>query len=166
MGKRRNGVIPNAHFKKHWEKFVRTWYDQPGKKQKRRAVRNAKALAITPRPVSGAVRPIVRCQTFKYNTKVRAGRGFTSEELKAAGIGRKMARSIGIAVDPRRKNRSLETLNINTQRLQEYRSNLILFPRKASQPKAEELKLATQLKGQVLPIRPSTEKLVARALTD
>ena len=86
MGKRRNGVIPNAHFKKHWEKFVRTWYDQPGKKQKRRAVRNAKALAITPRPVSGAVRPIVRCQTFKYNTKVRAGRGFTSEELKVINI--------------------------------------------------------------------------------
>lgn len=30
----------------------------------------------------------------------------------------------------------METLQTNTQRLQEYRSKLILFPRKANQPKA------------------------------
>jgi len=87
MGKKRNGVIPNAHFKKHWERYVRTWYDQPGKKQKRRQARNAKALAVTPRPVN-RLRPIVRCPTFKYNSKTRLGRGFTFEELKVICTGK------------------------------------------------------------------------------
>ena len=82
MGKKRNGVIPNAHFKKHWERYVRTWYDQPGRKQRRRKARQAKALAVAPRPAAGLLRPIVRCPTFKYNTKVRAGKGFTLDELK------------------------------------------------------------------------------------
>ena len=82
MGKRRNGVIPNAHFKKHWERYVRTWYDQPGKKQRRRKLRQAKALAVAPRPAAGRLRPIVRCPTFKYNTKVRSGKGFSLDELK------------------------------------------------------------------------------------
>jgi len=86
MGKKRNGVVPNAHFKKHWEKYVRTWYDQPGRKQKRRQARNTKALAITPRPLN-KLRPIVRCPTFKYNHKIRQGRGFTFEELKVIDIG-------------------------------------------------------------------------------
>ena len=55
--------------------------------------------------------------------------------LQAAGIGRKLAPTIGIAVDHRRKNRSLESLQTNIQRLKEYRSKLILFPRKMSKPK-------------------------------
>ena len=41
-----------------------------------------KARTIAPRPVGGNLRPIVRCQTFKYNTRVRTGKGFTLEELK------------------------------------------------------------------------------------
>lgn len=55
--------------------------------------------------------------------------------LQAAGIHKKTARTIGIAVDPRRRNRSTESLQANVQRLKEYRSKLILFPRKASAPK-------------------------------
>lgn len=81
MAPRRNGVVPNAHFKKHWERYVKTWFDQPGKKKRRRAKRLEKAKRLVPRPVK-ALRPIVRCPTLKYNTKVRAGRGFTIEELK------------------------------------------------------------------------------------
>ena len=50
-------------------------------------------------------RPVVRCQTVKYNMRVRAGKGFTFEELKAAGINRREARTIGVAVDFRRRNR-------------------------------------------------------------
>ena len=38
-------------------------------------------------------------------------------------------------MDHRRKNRSLESLQANVQRLKEYRSKLILFPRKMSKPK-------------------------------
>lgn len=42
--------------------------------------------------------------------RVRAGRGFTFEELKAAGIAKKQALTIGIPVDHRRRNRSEESL--------------------------------------------------------
>lgn len=37
-----------------------------------------------PRPVAGALRPIVHGQTVKYNLKKRYGRGFTMEELKVS----------------------------------------------------------------------------------
>jgi hypothetical protein len=52
-----------------------------------------------------------------------------------AGIHKKVARTIGISVDPRRRNKSTESLQANVQRLKEYRSKLILFPRKPSAPK-------------------------------
>ena len=81
MAPKRNGVIPNAHFKKHWECYVKTWFDQPGRKKRRQRKRLEKAAKIAPRPVAGLLRPVVRCPTFKYNTKVRAGRGFTFGEL-------------------------------------------------------------------------------------
>lgn len=74
------------------------------------------------------LRPIVHCPTFRYHTKVRAGKGFTIEELKASGLNKRFARTIGIAVDPRRRNKSVESLQMNAQRLKEYRSKLILFP--------------------------------------
>lgn len=48
----------------------------------RRKARQAKARRIAPRPVSGPLRPAVRCPTMRYHNKVRAGRGFTLEELK------------------------------------------------------------------------------------
>ena len=38
-------------------------------------------------------------------------------------------------MDHRRRNRSLESLELNIQRLKEYKSKLILFPRKMSKPK-------------------------------
>ena len=49
----------------------------------------------------------------RYNFKTRLGRGFTLEELKSAGISKKMAPTIGIAVDrrataPRRARAQLE----------------------------------------------------------
>ena len=130
-----NNVIPNAHFHKHWQNYVKTWFNQPGKKKRRRVARQKKALKVSPRPVAGPLRPVVRCPTFKYNTKVRFGRGFTFEELRSAGISPKQALCIGIAVDHRRKNRSTESLQANVQRLKEYKTKLILFPKKANKPK-------------------------------
>ncbi|XP_065178541.1 large ribosomal subunit protein eL13-like [Sycon ciliatum] len=166
-----NNIIPNAHFHKDWDKRVKCWFDQPGRKSRRRQAREKKALRVAPRPVAGSLRPVVRCQTFKYNTKVRAGRGFTLEELKAAGISRKVAPTIGITVDHRRRNRSSESLQANVQRLKEYRSKLIVFPRKLSKPKrgdsdAAELKVASQLAGPILPIRQVHPTIKARAITD
>lgn len=77
--------------------------------------RAAKAAALAPRPTGGLLRPAVHCPTIKYNSKLRLGRGFSLEELKAAGIPAKFAATIGIAVDPRRVNKSAESLEV-TQR--------------------------------------------------
>merc|ERR1712051_529687 len=120
-----------------------------------RKARAAKAAKVAPRPVK-TLRPVVRCPTFKYNIKDRAGRGFTLEELKGAGLTKNMAKTTGISVDHRRKNKSLESLQRNVQRLKEYQSKLILFPVKSSKPRKgdaseEDIKKATQLEGRVLP---------------
>jgi large subunit ribosomal protein L13e len=166
-------VIPNGHFRKDWKRFVRTWHNQPARHERRRNARLAKAAKLAPRPASGPLRPIVHCQTIRYNTKVRAGRGFSHDELKAAGIYKKYAKTIGIAVDHRRRNKSAESVQVNAQRLKLYQSKMILFPRKLSQPKkgdstAEEMKLAVQSKvADVLTIRQPTKRTVkARKVTD
>ncbi|KAJ8774762.1 hypothetical protein K2173_017208 [Erythroxylum novogranatense] len=152
-----NNVVPNGHFKKHWQNYVKTWFNQPARKTRRRIARQKKAVKIFPRPTAGPLRPMVRGQTLKYNMKVRAGRGFSLEELKAAGIPKKLALTIGIAVDHRRKNRSLEGLQHNVQRLKTYKAKLVVFPRRARKSKAgdsapEELATATQVQGQYMPI--------------
>lgn len=67
--------------------------------------------------------------------RLRAGRGFTLDELKEAKISAKQARSIGIAVDHRRRNRSEESLKLNVERLAAYKQRLILLPRRAGKPK-------------------------------
>jgi len=140
------------------------------RKIRRRQTRIKKAAAIAPRPVKGALRPVVRCPTARYNVKARLGRGFTMEELKRAGIGKKEARTVGIAVDHRRTNRSMESLQLNAQRLKEYKSRLILFPKKANKPKKgdsteDQIKLATQLRGVVMPMKLKPRKEKARAIT-
>ncbi|KAG9475046.1 large ribosomal subunit protein eL13 [Eleutherodactylus coqui] len=171
MAPSRNGMILKPHFHKDWQRRVATWFNQPARKIRRRKARQAKARLVAPRPVSGPVRPVVKCPTIRYHTKVRLGRGFSLEELKAAGINKKVARTIGISVDHRRRNKSTESLQTNVQRLKEYRSKLIIFPRKPTAPKkgdssAEELKMATQLKGTVMPIRTIYKKEKSRVITD
>uniref|UniRef100_A0A7C8ZVE3 60S ribosomal protein L13 n=1 Tax=Opuntia streptacantha TaxID=393608 RepID=A0A7C8ZVE3_OPUST len=154
---RHNNVVPNGHFKKHWQNYVRTWFNQPARKTRRRNARQLKAVKIFPRPTAGPLRPVVHGQTLKYNMKVRAGRGFSLEELQAAGIPKKLAPTVGIAVDHRRRNRSLESLQSNAQRLKTYKAKLVVFPRRARKFKAgdstpEELATATQVKGDYMPI--------------
>merc|ERR1712210_327112 len=139
---KRNNILANAHFHKDWKRRVRTWFNQPARKDK--------AAAIAPRPARGALRPVVRCQTARYNIRVRAGRGFTADELKGAGFSVREARQLGIAIDLRRRNKSVEGLQANVARLKEYRSKLIVFPRKAGKAgkgdsSAEELATATQV---------------------
>ncbi|WDK22602.1 ribosomal protein L13e [Colletotrichum graminicola] len=76
-----NQQIPHNHFRKDWQRRVRTHFDQAGKKHSRRVARQAKAAKVAPRPTD-LLRPIVRCPTIRYNRKVRAGRGFSLDELK------------------------------------------------------------------------------------
>jgi large subunit ribosomal protein L13e len=58
--------------------------------------------------------------------------------LQEAGIPRKLAPTIGISVDPRRQNLSMESLATNVERLKAYRARLILFPRRAGQHKKDD----------------------------
>jgi len=134
MAIKHNQTIPNNHFHKNWQRRVRVHFDQPGRKHRRREARLVKAAAIAPRPVD-KLRPAVRCPTIKYNSRVRPGRGFTLSELKEAGIPRKLAGTIGIAVDHRRVNASVESVAANVARLKAYEARLVLFPRRGGQYK-------------------------------
>ncbi|WJX79049.1 hypothetical protein P8452_62206 [Trifolium repens] len=125
--------------------------------KKKRGIVEKAGESIVTRPTAGLLRPIVHGQTQKYNMKLRAGKGFSLEELKAAGIPKKLAPTISISVDHRRKNRSLEGLQTNVQRLKTYKAKLTVFPRRARKVKAgdstlEELANATQVQGSYLPI--------------
>merc|ERR1712117_964800 len=89
--------------------------------------------------------------------KQRAGRGFTLEEIKAAGLSKKFARTIGIAVDHRRRNKSVESLQLNSQRLKEFKSKMILFPINAKKPRkgdatAEEMSKAVPKRPRAMAI--------------
>jgi large subunit ribosomal protein L13e len=169
---RHNNVIPNQHFHKKWERRVRTWFDQPAQKKARATKRKAKAAAISPRPVDGPLKPVVRCPTKRYNGKIKFGRGFTLEELKEAGISAAFAKTIGISVDHRRTNKSTESLTLNVARLNEYKARLILFPRKGAQTKKgdsskEECAEATQLKVPIIPLpKVSADAVTLAPLTD
>ena len=61
-------------------------------------------------------------------------KGFTLAEIKAAGLGVQFARSVGISVDHRRKNRNQESLDLNKNRLLNYVNKLVLFPRSEKAP--------------------------------
>mmetsp|Transcript_8060 Transcript_8060/g.18205 ORF Transcript_8060/g.18205 Transcript_8060/m.18205 type:complete len:208 (+) Transcript_8060:62-685(+) len=166
-----NNVVPNIHcHKKYCESSrgplkVRLTLDQAGKKKSRRLARAAKAAAIAPRPLQ-LLRPSVHCQTQRYSAKVRLGKGFTLEELKVAGLTAQYARTVGIAVDHRRTNKSAESLARNVARLEEYKGKLIVFPKKRlskvknGDSSAAECKAATQLKGIVLPLAVAKHEVV------
>merc|ERR1712137_1091071 len=95
-----------------------------------------KALKCWPRP-SHKLRPIVQCRPSAHNHKCRIGRGFTLAEVREAwkqvgkdkwggGCGKLRAMQLGIAMDPRRKNRSQEGLDRNVERLKEYFTRLVI----------------------------------------
>eukprot|EP01062_Namystynia_karyoxenos_P025654 TRINITY_DN2012_c0_g2_i1.p3 TRINITY_DN2012_c0_g2~~TRINITY_DN2012_c0_g2_i1.p3 ORF type:complete len:257 (+),score=119.69 TRINITY_DN2012_c0_g2_i1:86-772(+) len=134
MGKRHNNAIPRVHFHKHWNPcssqvgHIKTYFQQAKQKKARRIRRAAKAAKVFPRPACGALRPVVMACTARYSMKSRKGKGFTLAELKAAGLCAPYARTIGISVDHRRKNKSEESLQRNAQRLKEYMAKLVLFP--------------------------------------
>ncbi|ORY81561.1 60S ribosomal protein L13 [Protomyces lactucae-debilis] len=142
MAIKHNNILAHNHFRKEWQSRVTTWFDQPGRKLRRRRARVAKAARVAPRPTD-SLRPVVHCPTAKYNMKVRAGRGFSLQELKAAGIPRKFAKTVGICVDHRRQNKSQESLDANVERLKAYQAQLILFPRKHGKGKKGDADAAT-----------------------
>lgn len=165
-----NNVVPNVHFRKYWQKHVRTWFNQPGRKQRRRMTRVKKAAAVFPRPSAGKLRPLVHPPTQRYNMKIRVGRGFTIAELKEASLSAAKAQTIGIAVDRRRQNHCTESLQQNAQRLKQYMAKLMVFPRgkkvKNGDTSREDLKNAAQNTCKtVLPVPPLKLRIKARAIT-
>uniref|UniRef100_A0A2K5N1L4 Large ribosomal subunit protein eL13 n=1 Tax=Cercocebus atys TaxID=9531 RepID=A0A2K5N1L4_CERAT len=150
MAPSRNGMILKPHFRKDWQRRMATWFSQQARKIRRVRALQAKAR----RMASGPSQPIVS----PYHTEASVGRGFSLKELRVAGIHKKVARIIGIFVDPRRWNKS----TANVQRLKEYLSKLIFFLRNS----AEELKLAAQLTGPVMPTQNVYKKEKARVVTE
>ena len=168
MGFRHNNILFNNHFHKDWQRRVKVWFDQPGAKKSRRNARAAKAAALGMRPLQ-PLRPAVRAPTLKYNTKLRQGRGFTTEELKAAGIRKKEARSIGIPVDHRRKNKSEESLKLNADRLKAYKERLVVLPRRNKNNKDKKTDLSAletiRVTDAAFPIPAGTTQEAPRAIT-
>ena len=63
MPAKRNQQVPNGHFHKDWQSYVKTWFNQPARKIRRRQNRIAKAAKVAPRPL-GKLRPVVTCPTY------------------------------------------------------------------------------------------------------
>lgn len=61
-----NNQLVNNHFRKAWDRRVRTWFNQPGRKLRRREQREKKMKEIFPRPASGLLKPVVQCCTKRY----------------------------------------------------------------------------------------------------
>lgn len=133
---RNKSMIPNGHFHKKWQRHVKINFNQTLRKRKRQITRAKKLHRGAPQP-NGLLRSVVRCPSSRYNTKTRVGRGFSLQELKAAKINPKWAKTVGIAVDRRRKNKSVEGQQANVQRLKEYLQRLVVFPLNKKKAKEE-----------------------------
>jgi large subunit ribosomal protein L13e len=115
--------IPNDHLRKYWYHRVKTYFDDPARKLRRQKARAARAKKIAPRPIEGPLRPLVHCPTIRYNRRIRLGRGFTKDELIAAGIDAARARFLGIAVDKFRKHtKDMEIKQSNIARLTQFKA--------------------------------------------
>merc|ERR1719190_238748 len=98
---------------------------------------------------------------------------FTIAELKEAKIPKKLAPTIGIAVDHRRKNRCVESLQRNVARLLEYKSKLLIFPKRSGKkgvkqgdtPRDQLQNVAQNTLKEIIPIEKPTKKISARAIT-
>merc|ERR1711948_124867 len=101
------------------------------------------------------------------------GKGFTLEELREAKIPAKLAPTISIAVDHRRKNRCTESLQANVNRLKLYRSKLLIFPKKSGKkgvkkgdtPKSELQNVAQNTLKEIIPVERPALPVKARAIT-
>lgn len=80
------------------------------------------------------------------------------------------ARTVGIAVDTRRTNRSMESLNLNIARLNEYKSKLIVFPKKRGIIKSgdsskADTAAASQFVGALQPLEKKSNEIVMEEVT-
>jgi len=161
-----NNAVPRNHFRKHWNPessqkgHIKTFFQQAKQKKARRVKRQQKAKNVYPRPAGGALRPVVQACSQRYNMKSRVGKGFSLMELKAAGVTASYARTIGVAVDHKRRNHSEEGLSRNTIRLKEYLAKLILFPLKGGKKATKQGPVAVASTEQLKAVQQVTDKSV------
>jgi len=129
-----NNALQRPHLRKDWRRHIKTWFDQPARKNRRLQKRRERASTQYPKPLH-KLRPVVHKSTARYSGQTRVGRGFTLDELKGANILPQFARTVGITVDERRSNKSVELLQLNVNRLKAYIEKLVLLPRKEGKPK-------------------------------
>merc|ERR1740121_2189949 len=106
--------------------------------------------------------------------KLRLGKGFTLAELREAKIPPRLAPTIGIAVDHRRRNRCAESLQANVERLKLYKSKLLVFPRRSGTkavkqgdtPKSELTNVAQNTLKEIIPVPKPTLRIKSRAIAD
>lgn len=152
-----NNALMSNHFNKNAMKY-KMWFNQPARALKRRNTRNEKARKQYPIPVKKLL-PVVRQPTQRYNHKVRLGRGFTKEEISAAGVELVHAMKVGIKFDKRRKDRNTETFNRNVERIKEYLSHIKIYKtRKDARDDG-----AVSFKGIIMPVR--NEKPVTKFIS-
>lgn len=160
-----NNQVPNIHCKKKYLQSsrgplkVKLALNQATRKKARRVKRQAKRAATAPAPVQ-KLKPIVHCPTQKYSAKLRLGRGFTLEELKAVKLHPSYAQTIGIAIDWRRKNKSEETMTANIKRLEEYKSKLVILKKGDTVPEG------AVTGATVMPIVKPASEIEMMAVTD
>jgi len=122
---------------KHWERRVATGFRTPFKRAKRHNKRVEKGRKLFPRPLR-SLQPVVHSDGRRYNLKKRLGRGFSAAEVKAAGFKDvTIARRLGIRIDPRRRNKSQESLKTNTDRLKAYKKKLVVYTKGVFKTKKE-----------------------------
>merc|ERR1712086_831347 len=105
--------------------------------------------------------------------KLRLGRGFTLAELREAKIAPKLAPTIGISVDHRRRNRCTESLKTNVERLKLYKSKLMVFPKgsgkkcvkKGDTARSELQNVAQNTLKEIIPVPKPSLRVKSRAIT-
>merc|ERR1712066_267591 len=91
-----------------------------------------------------------------------------------AKIAVKLAPTIGIAVDHRRRNKCAESLKANVDRLKLYKSKLLVFPRRhgtkavkaGDTPRSELKNVAQNTLKEIIPVPKPELRIKARAITD
>mmetsp|Transcript_22014 Transcript_22014/g.34513 ORF Transcript_22014/g.34513 Transcript_22014/m.34513 type:complete len:186 (-) Transcript_22014:260-817(-) len=109
-------IQSNLHKTKNHSLLFKTSFNSAGKKKKR-LIRRRKKEIMSKNNInltSRMLRPVVHCPTKYHNTKIKMGRGFSYNEIKFLGMGKKKTHSLGLAIDQRRKHSTFLTeININ-----------------------------------------------------
>merc|ERR1719300_2213250 len=113
---RHNSGIPKKTVKTNWQRYIRTEFHKPFAKKRKQSTKALKAASKSKRPLH-LLRPVVRCLSQKYDSRLRLGQGFTKLEVEKAGLDLNWCYRFGVKIDKRRKDQNEETLKRNVERL-------------------------------------------------